>query len=63
MFSFMIKNLGKNMSFVKKMAENIALDTQRAQRVQNNVMQETYTIEQEAKLRQKVTVESSVDNL
>jgi hypothetical protein len=43
-------------TFVAKMSENL----KRAQRVQESVETNMYTIEQEAKIRQKVTVESSV---
>jgi hypothetical protein len=41
-------------NFVKKMAENVAKDSQMAARVQYNAMNELYSIEHEAKLRQKV---------
>ena len=48
------KNLLFCSSFIKKMAENVAKDSQLAQRVQYNTMNELYSIENEAKLRQKV---------
>jgi hypothetical protein len=41
-------------NFVKKMAENVAKDSQMAARVQYSAMNELYSIEHEAKLRQKV---------
>lgn len=41
-------------SFIKKMAENVAKDASIAQRVQHNMMNDLYSIEHEAKLRQKV---------
>lgn len=48
-------------SFTKKMADII--DTTRAQRVQTNTLNEIYSAQNEAKLRQKVTIETTVDNL
>lgn len=42
------------------MAENIAKDATMAQRVQYNALNELYSIEHEAKLRQKVDLESSI---
>ena len=49
--------------FVRRMAENVSKETQLAQRVQTNVINEVYNIEHEAKLRQRVTIESSIDGL
>jgi hypothetical protein len=48
-------------TFIKKMAESVAADTtvkhmQRAERVQFNILNEMYSIEHEAKLRQKVSI-------
>ncbi len=43
-------------NFVKKMAENVAKDSQMAARVQYSAMNELYSIEHEAKLRQKVDI-------
>lgn len=46
-------------SFVAKMSENI----KRAQRVQADIEGNKYAIEHQAKIRQKVTVESSIEAL
>lgn len=48
-------------TFIRKMAESVAADTspnqmQRAERIQYNVLNELYSIEHEAKLRQKVSI-------
>lgn len=45
------------------MSEIVKRDIERAQRVQENVMNNKYAIEAEARLRQKLTIESSIDNL
>lgn len=50
-------------SFAAKMSEIVKRDIERAQRVQANVMNNKYAIEAEAKLRQKVSIESSIDQL
>lgn len=47
-------------SFAAKMSEVLKRDIQRAQRVQENVLNNNYAIQAEAKLRQKVSIESSV---
>ena len=49
--------------FVRRMSENVHKECQLAQRVQNNVLNDVYSIENEAKLRQKATIESSIDSL
>lgn len=49
--------------FIRRMANSVELSTQRAERVQHNTLNEMYSIEHEAKLRQKVTIESSIESL
>jgi hypothetical protein len=53
-------------SFVRKMAENVASEgkhIERTHRIQQNILSEMYAIEHEAKIRQKVDIESSIENL
>lgn len=47
-------------SFAAKMSEIVKRDTERAQRVQQKLINNQYAIEAEAKLRQKFSVESSI---
>lgn len=60
---FMLKMNKSCSSFVKKMADIVASQTSMAQRVQTNVINELYAAEHEAKLRKKMTIEQSIDNL
>lgn len=60
---FILKKSLSRFSFAAKMSEILKRDIERAQRVQENVMNNNYTIEAEAKLRQKVTIESSIEQL
>lgn len=55
----LFKRLVFRSTFVAKMSENI----KRAQRVQEGVETHKYAIEHEARVRQKVTIESSIEAL
>jgi hypothetical protein len=51
------------LSFSAKMGQVLKRDAERAARVQQNVMENNYAIEAEAKLRQRLSFESSVEQL
>lgn len=55
-YMHLARTLSSRISFVAKMSENIKKDMLRAQRVQDNVLSNQYTVEMEAKLRSRVTV-------
>ena len=50
-------------SFSAKMSQVVKRDQERVQRVHSNIIDHQYAIEAEAKLRQKITVESSIEQM
>ena len=59
----LLKRVAKMSDFVKKMAASMTKQPEMAERVQTNALNNVYAVEIETKLRQKVTIESSIENL
>lgn len=53
----------KSSSFITKMTQIVAEDTKLAQRIQNHAINDGFSAEKEAKLRQKVNLDTTISNL
>ena len=58
-----LRKITSGFSFAAKMSQIVRRDAERAKRIQENVIEHQYAVEMEAKIRQRMSVDSSVEKM